>query len=407
MATLAGKAPPKGIDPALVFEFDFYDDPLYASAGGIPEAMVELRDAAPDAFWSTSLGGYWVIQGYEAIVDAAKRTDLFSSVKMGIPERPEDAQMTRSAPLNYDPPDHAALRGPLNTVFTPSQMTRRAGQIRDLAIELIDNVAHLGEADFFKTVTERLPVLIFIDLMGLDRADFDTYRTIATSGISSTDMQERIDAGRDARRLVTQCIRERRAEPRDDLITYITKMEVNGKPVDDELALSYCILLFFAGLDTVANAMAFCMRYLAMDQALQQRLRDEPHKIRHAMEELLRRHAVAPVMRTIMKDECWRGFNLREGDMALLNYPAANLDERAFAHGDKVDIDRERINHIAFGAGVHRCAGRHLARIEIVVLLEEVLARIGTFRIDPDKQVTMRGGSVLSVGALPLVWEPV
>ena len=407
MATLAEKAPPRDIDPALVIDFDFYDDERYTSAGGIPEAMVQLRDLAPDAFWSTALGGYWVIQGFEAIVDAAKRTDLFSSTKMGIPERPEYAQMTKAAPLNYDPPDHAALRSPLNKVFTPSQMYRRVDQIRDLAIELIENVAHQGRADFFETVTERLPVLIFIDLMGLDRADFKTYRTIATAGISSTDMQERIDAGRDARRLVGQCIRERRAKPKDDLITYITQLEVNGKPVDDELALSYCILLFFAGLDTVANAMAFCLRYLAMDQQLQQRLRDQPEKIPHAMEELLRRHAVAPVMRTIMKDETWRGFNLRAGDMALLNYPAANIDERVFQHGDMVDIDRERINHIAFGAGVHRCAGRHLARIEIVVLLEEVLKRMGTFRLDPEREVTMRGGSVLSIGTLPLVWDDV
>jgi cytochrome P450 len=405
MATIAAKAPPTGIDPALVLDYDFYDDPLYKSAGGIPEAMVLLREKAPDAFWSTSLGGYWVIQGYEAIVDAAKRTDLFSSTKMGIPERPEDAQMTKSAPLNYDPPEHAALRTPLNAVFTPTQMYRRVGQIRDQAIALIENVAHLGKADFFDTVCERLPVLIFIDLMGLDRADFKTYRTIATAGISSTDMQERIEAGREARRLVAQCIRERRAEPRDDLITYITQLEVNGAPIDDELALSYCILLFFAGLDTVANAMAFCMRYLAMDQALQGRLRREPEKIPHAMEELLRRHAVAPVMRTVMKDERWRSFNLRKGDMVLLNYPAANIDERVFDHADRVDIDRERINHIAFGAGVHRCAGRHLARIEIVVLLEEVLKRIGTFRLDPDRPVTMRGGSVLSIGALPLVWD--
>jgi cytochrome P450 len=407
MATLASKAPPQGIDPALVFDFDFYDDPLFASAGGVPEAMAELRDKAPDAFWSTALSGYWVIQGFEAIVDAAKRTDLFSSAKMGIPPRPEDAQMNKAAPLNYDPPDHAALRAPLNKVFTPTEMYRRVELIRDLAIELIEAVAPLGKADFFETVCERMPVLIFIDLMGLDRADFKTYRAIATAGISSTDMQERIEAGREARRLVHECIRERRAQPRDDLITYITQMEVDGRPVDDELALSYCILLFFAGLDTVANAMAFSMRHLAMDQALQARLRAEPEKIPHAMEELLRRHAVAPVMRTIMKDECWRGFNLRAGDMALLNYSSANLDERVFAHGDKVDIDRERINHIAFGAGVHRCAGRHLARIEIVVLFEEVLKRIGTFRLDPELPVTMRGGSVLSVGTLPLVWEPV
>ena len=406
MATIAPTAPtPQGIDPALVIDFNYYNDKRYERAGGIHEAIIGLREKAPDVFWSTELGGYWVIQGYESIVDAAARTDLFTSSNMALPPREVRASEEKFLPLNMDPPNHAQFRAPLNQAFTPSQMHKRIDQIRELAVDLIEAIVPRGEADFFAEVTEKLPVLIFIDLMGLDRADFKPYRALAKAAVASSDTVVRSEALMDAVRLLSAQIAKRRAAPCDDLISRLLELEIDGQPVTDAQLLGYCKLLFFAGLDTVANAMTFAMRYLATDQALQQRLRDEPEKIPHAMEELLRRHGVAPVVRQVTKDEAWRGFNLRAGDMVLLNYPGANIDERVFDHAQEVDIDRERINHIVFGSGVHRCVGRHLARIEMVVLLEEVMRRLPTFRITPGARISMTGGSVLSIDALPLVWD--
>ncbi len=405
MATIAKQPIPAGIDPSLVIDFDFYDDPRFVSAGGIFEAMGDLRDEAPDVFWSTAHGGYWVIQGYDAIVEAAKRGDLFTSSKMGIPPAPPEQKRRRLAPLNFDPPDHGPLRSPLNPMFTPAAMHTRADQIRQLAAELIEKVRPQGEADIFDEVTEQLPVLIFIDIMGLNREDYRFYRALAKAAVAESDREIRYDALLKAYELLKAEIGVRRAEPSNDLITRLLELEVNGEPITDELALSYLELLFIAGLDTVANAMTFAVRYLAMDQALQQRLRDDPGKIPHAMEELLRRHAVAPVQRTVTRDDTWRGFNLRAGDPVLLNYSAANLDERMFEHGREVNIDRERINHVAFGAGHHRCLGRNLARIEIVIFFEELLSRLPTFRLAPGEDIPMRGGAVMSIGRLPLVWD--
>jgi cytochrome P450 len=407
MATIAPTAPtPPGIDPALVIDFDLYDDRRFVSAGGVFEAMGELRDLAPDVFWSTAHGGYWVIQGYDAIVEAAKRGDLFTSSRMGIPPAPVDApNRRRLAPLNYDPPDHAALRTPLNAMFTPAAMHTWSGNIRQLAVDLIEKVRTRGSADMFDEVTEQLPVLIFIDIMGLKREDYRYYRALAKAAVAEQNRDIRYEAMLKAYELLKVEIAERRAAPKGDLISRMLTLEVHGKPITDELALAYLELIFLAGLDTVANAMTFAVRYLAMDQALQQRLRDEPEKIPHAMEELLRRHAVAPVMRTVTHDFAWRGFNFRAGDAVLLNYSAANLDERMFEHGREVDIDRERINHVAFGAGHHRCLGRNLARIEIVIFFEELLSRLPTFRLAPGEEVPMRGGSVMSITLLPLVWD--
>lgn len=403
MDSLAVAEIPERIDPALVVDYDMFRDPRFESAGGVPEAMVLLRDEAPDLFWSPRRGGYWVIQGYEATVEAAKRTDLFSSSRMTIPPTPELAQL-RMVPLQIDPPDHARFRAPLAAAFTPTRMFRREGQIRALAIELIDAVADSGRCDFFDAVAEPLPVLIFMDIMGLDKSKLHEFRDCATVAIASPDPAARVEAFAEADKMLAELIRARRARREDDLVSYLLDLEIDGEPISDKLALDYAQLLFFAGLDTVANAMAFIVRYLARDHGVQQRLRDHPGEIQHAMEEMLRRHAIAPVARIVMKDEVWRGARLSKGDMVLINYTAANIDDRAFAHGDRVDIGRERINHIAFGAGPHRCIGRHLARIEINVMLQEWLARVPMFSPDPHLPDKTHGGHVVGVDTLPLVW---
>lgn len=391
---------PDSVDPALVLDYDFFRDARFDGAGGIPEAMAQLGREAPDLFWSPRLGGYWVIQGYEAIVDAAKRADLFSSSHMQIPAIEDRSSQPVMIPLHIDPPHHAALREPLSSVFTPTAMMKREGQIRALAIELIDEVASAGACDFFDTVAEPLPVLIFMDILGLDRAHFREFRSYTSTVSGHPDQDKRVAAILSVNDMLGGHVAARGAAPAEDLVSHLLALEIDGKPISQELVLGYTNLLFFAGLDTVANAMAFIIRHLAHDQALQQRLRDEPGKIKTAMEELLRRYAVAPVVRTVSRDERWRGADLRAGDMVVLNYPVANIDGRAFEGGDRINIDRERISHIAFGAGPHRCIGRHLARIEINVMLEEWLARVPAFRPDPSRPDQMRGGHVIGMEAL-------
>lgn len=404
MTDMATETVPHHVDPRQVLDYDLFADPRFEGPGGVPQAMAQLSRDAPDVYWTPRTGGYWVIQGYDAIVDAAKRTDLFSSERMSIPAIPGERTYARSLPLQVDPPDHAAFRLPLAEAFAPTNMMRREKQIRELAIELIDKVALTGRCDFFEAVAEPLPVLIFMDMMGLDRAKFREFRNLVRIVTSDKDQTKRTQAIMQTHGILADVVRERRAKRGEDLVSFLLDLEFDGTPITDDLVLSYANLLFFAGLDTVANAMAFMVRYLAGDPALQKRLRAEPGKIKHAMEEMLRRHAVAPVVRVVTRDDVWRGAAVKQGDMVLLNYPVANLDDRMFAHGATVDIDRERINHIAFGAGPHRCIGRHLARIEINVMLEEWLARVPEFRPDPDGHDITRGGHVLAVEKLPIVW---
>jgi cytochrome P450 len=403
-AVAAVPAPiPVHVDPARVFDYDYFADPTYAR--GVPEAVADLQRDAPEVFWSPRLGGYWVVQGYEACVDAARRTDIFSSSYMRIP-RAAPSPNPPAVPLNFDPPVHTKYRLPLMEVFSPKAMLAWKGRIRELAIELIDEVAPKGGCDFFQAVAEPLPVLIFMEIMGLDKARYREFRDMVHVMTSVPDEAPRSQAMRDASVMMRAVIADHRATPRDDLVSRLIDLKIDGEPISDDVLQGYCVLLFAAGLDTVANAMGFIVRRLAREPALQARLREAPVELLpKAVEELLRRHAVAPVARVVTEDVDWRGVHLARDELMLIHYPSAGLDEAKYAGAEAVDLERQmRFTAPTFGAGPHRCVGRHLARIEIEVLLEELLARLPEFRPDPERPERMHGGYVLGVDELPLVW---
>jgi cytochrome P450 len=396
-------AVPATVARAPVFDYDYFADPIYDR--GVPEAVAFLQREAPEVFWSTRLGGYWVVQGYEACVDAARRTDIFSNSYMRIPRASTPSPNPPAVPLSFDPPEHTKYRLPLMEVFSPKAMLAWKGRIRALATELIDKVAPLGACDFFEAVAEPLPVLIFMEIMGLDKARYREFRAMVHVMTSVPDEAPRTKAMSDASVLMRALIAERRKAPKDDLVSRLIELKIDGEPISDAVLQGYCVLLFAAGLDTVANAIGFIVRSLAHDPALQQRLREAPAVLPNAVEELLRRHAVAPVARIVTRDVDWRGVHLAKDDQVLIHYPAAGLDETKYADAEAVDVERHmRFTAPTFGAGPHRCVGRHLARIEIQVLLEELLARLPPFRPDPDRTERMHGGYVLGVDELPLVW---
>jgi cytochrome P450 len=166
----------------------------------------------------------------------------------------------------------------------------------------------------------------------------------------------------------------------------------------------FCVLLFIAGLDTVINGMGFGIHHLAQDQAMQARLRAEPALIGEAMEEFLRRYTFVSSQRRMAKDAMIAGQTLKEGDSVILFWPAADLDPRRFVQPELCDVDREDKAHAAFGAGPHRCLGSHLARIELQIVYEQMLSRLPTFRLDPDKPATFRTGNIIAVETLSLLW---
>jgi cytochrome P450 len=197
----------------------------------------------------------------------------------------------------------------------------------------------------------------------------------------------------------------RRTDPRDDIISLLWSVEIDGQPMNLELMEDYCCLLFVAGLDTVINAMTYGVRHLARYPRLQARLRADPGAIIEATEELLRLYSFTGPVRRVTKDTELAGCSLKAGDIVFVYLGGVDLDPREFPDPGSFVLERENKNHLIFGAGPHRCLGSHLARIELQTLYRVVLERLPEFRMDPDERPVFHPGNVLSVSKLPLRWD--
>jgi cytochrome P450 len=383
-------------DYSPVIDFDFYVDRRYAEANG--DFHVALAKLNED----------WMIRGRNEVQQAANRTDLFSSRAMMIPGDDAELENPPAIPIMLDPPEHGLYRKPLMGMFSPQRMARMERTIREHAIQLIEEVVDTGRCDFVKTVSEPLPVMTFLNLMGFDRSQLKLFRTLAIEGSVDPNPEVRIAAFQRVIRIMSDFIDDRLANPHpapQDLTDELVAIEIDGRPVTPDELKGYCQLLFFAGLDTVVNALAFGMSYLARHPDAQERVRSSDTDMKLVVEELLRLGAPAIPGRYVAQDEVWNGVQLRKGDRALLGLAAANLDANAFAQPMDFDPHRPSITHFTFNSGPHRCIGQHLARIELRVVYEEWFRRVPSFRIDPDQPVLTHAGMVMGVDSLPLVWD--
>ena len=189
----------------------------------------------------------------------------------------------------------------------------------------------------------------------------------------------------------------------DDLITELLHAEVDGEPIPDGHVLGIAALTLIAGVDTTWSAIGASLWHLATHQQDRRRLVEEPELLPTAVEEFLRAYSPVTMARIVSEDVEIRGCQMRRGDRVLLSFPAANRDPDAFPDADEVVIDRLDNRHVAFGVGIHRCAGSNLARMELRVALEEWLARIPEFRLEDGAQVTWAGGQVRGPRRVPVV----
>ena len=179
--------------------------------------------------------------------------------------------------------------------------------------------------------------------------------------------------------------------------------EVDGEPVPDAHILGTVALTLIAGVDTTWSAIGSALWHLATHDDDRRRLADDPSLIPTAVEELLRAYSPVTMARIVTSDTTVDGCPMQAGDRVLLSFAAANRDAEAFADPDRVVIDRQANRHVAFGAGIHRCAGSNLARMELRVALEEWLARYPEFQLDPGAEVTWAGGQVRGPRRIPVV----
>jgi cytochrome P450 len=404
---------PAHIPPEAVFDFDFRADPgLLADPH---ERLREILRDAPPVFWTPRNGGRWVVMGYPEIFEASRDPERFSSSFIArehmaavMAMMPTGAdRIPQAAPITLDPPEHGKVRGPLQKTFSPRAAINQIDDIRALCDQLIDTVIDQGHCDFIPSIAEPLPVTVFLRMMGLPPERLGEFRELVHVFLANTSSDPATGAAmsRNVANAMLGEIMARKDDPRDDIISLLWQTEIDGEPMTLELMEDYCVLLFIAGLDTVINGMGFAMRHLAANPDLQDQLRAQPELIVEASEEMLRRYSFAIPMRRVAKETTLGGWKMMPGETMALYYPGADLDPREFENPEKFDLTRENKVHLAFGAGVHRCLGAHLARVELQVLYQQMLVRLPRFRLDPDKPATFHSGNIIAMDSLPLRWD--
>lgn len=406
-------AKPDHIPPEAVYDFDMRHDP--ALLADPHERVRELLRDAPPVFWTPRNGGRWIAIGHQEVFQASRDPENFSSGLMPREQMmsmmammPKDMpRIPQATPITMDPPEHGKFRGPLQKTFSPRAAIARIDEIRALADALIDKVADQGHCDFIPAIAEPLPVTVFLGMMGLPIERLPEFRDLVHEFLENTtgDLMKGAALSRKVADAMLGDILARREDPKDDIISLLWATEIDGEPMTLELMEDYAVLLFIAGLDTVINGMGFGIRHLAMHPQLQEQLRADPELITEAAEELLRRYTFTIPMRRVANDTELGGFRLKAGEWLALYLPGADLDPREFDNPEDFDLARENKVHIAFGAGVHRCLGAHLARVELQVLYQQMLKRLPPFRLDPDRPARFHSGNIIAFDSLPIRWD--
>jgi cytochrome P450 len=263
-----------------------------------------------------------------------------------------------------------------------------------------------GRADAAAEFAQQIPPRVIAHLLGVDEAQADNFvdwaRGLLEQGLQ--DPAVRLEARHKVLGFFSEQVAKRRVEPRDDFISELIQGELDGVPVSDKHAVGTCNLLLVAGIDTTWSSIGSALWHLACHPGDRERLVAEPELIPTATEELLRAYSPVTMARVVTEEVEAAGVTFRPGERVLMNFPAANRDPAAFPDADRVIIDRQANRHIAFGVGIHRCAGSNLARMEMNVALSVFLSRIPEFSLEDPGAVTWAGGQVRGPRCLPIVF---
>jgi cytochrome P450 len=308
-------------------------------------------------------------------------------------------------PISADPPLHTWSRRLLLPWFSHRRVAGYEALTRSLCATLIDGFADRGRADAAAEYAQQIPVRVIAYILGVSSDLADVFTGWVRDVLEFADDPDRRKAGFEG--LVTYFVSEmarRRENPGDDLLSELLHTEVDGEVLDEKVVLGTAALVLIAGVDTTWSAIGASLWHLATHPADRKRLVAEPELMALAVEELLRAYSPVTMARVVTSEVEVAGCPMHPGDKVLMNFPSANRDPEAFDAADTVILDRAQNRHVAFGTGIHRCAGSNLARMELRVALEEWLRRIPEVRLADAAEVTWAGGQVRGPRALPVVF---
>ncbi len=373
----------------------------------------DLRQSCPIAHTDRRKSS-WLPTRYEDVTAIAHDIEHFSSLKVAVIPGDEDEDPANFEgpnleyglpPISSDPPLHTWTRRLLLPWFSHKRVDSYVPMTRDLCRRLVDGFAGAGHADAAADYAQQIPVRVIAHILGVSPDLSDTFTGWVRDVLEFADDAERRQRG--AEGLLNYFLgqlEDRRQHPGDDLLSELLTTEVDGKPVDDGIVLGMAALALIAGVDTTWSAIGSSLWHLATHPDDRKRLVAEPELMPTAIEELLRAYSPVTMAREVTEDIVYGGCPMKAGDKVLMNFPAANRDPEVFEHAEEVQLDRAHNRHVAFGAGIHRCAGSNLARMELQVALEEWLARIPDFSLAEGGEVTWAGGQVRGPRILPVVF---
>lgn len=359
--------------------------------------------ASPSLPYSDAHGGFYVVSRQADICAVARDTEHFSSAQ-GI-TIPPLANPVPSIPAEADEPMHRHYRAALSEYLTPGAVRRYEDDIRGLVTRTIDEFVERGEADLVGDLAARIPTLATARVFGFDPDEavrFDRgFRAVVEAAGADVDTQVR--AVNDFIAFLKTRIDERRAAPRDDAISSIATFEADGRAFTDDECLGLLWSIAGAATDTTRHAIGHTLYHIHENPDVREQAIADPALIPVVVEECLRLEAPAfSIARTVVREVTVADTTLHPGDRVLLVYGWGNRDAALFENPDELVVGRRNVmQHCTFGKGIHTCIGMHLARMEVRLVVEQVLERLPDYRLSVPAGPQLAGGLMWGFDSLP------
>ncbi|MCA8929370.1 MAG: cytochrome P450 [Alphaproteobacteria bacterium] len=391
-------------------DYDVMDEGYTRDPGPIWQ---DLRGKCPIAH-TTRWGGSWMPTRYADIQEMANMVPTFSSRSITvIPPDPVlreeliaelKAYGTENPPITADPPEHNPFKRLILPFFSPRAVAGYTAMTEDICKGLLDELEGRDTADAAVEYAQQIPPRVIAYILGIDiaRAAEFTQWTQELLELGQTDPELRRAARAKIRTFFYEQIEARKKNPGDDVISKLLAAEVEGQKLSDHTVAGMCNLLLVAGIDTTWSSIGSALYHFSTHPEDRKRLVAEPDLLPVAVEEVLRYYSPVTMARKVTEEVSLHGADMKPGDKLLMTFPAANRDPDVFEQPEEFVIDRQQNRHIAFGTGIHRCAGSNLARMELHVGLRLWFERYPEFSLVSEEGVTWAGGQVRGPRNVPV-----
>lgn len=373
------------------------------------EMLARMREACP-LQRSDHYDGFWTLLDYASVFEAARDDGTFSSYpSIGVPPAPAPLPIP---PIESDPPQTAQFRNITLRHFSPAAAERLRPKARRMAIEMVNEFIERGECDIVAELANPLPAKLILHMLGFDESKYLQWVTWVHAFVHNLaiDTDAATQAGVDLMSEINKHMQERRgrSELGDDLFGAILSGHLGEVPLDDTQITMYTFMMMLGGMDTTSGLTGNSLICLMQRPELRRQLLDDPRVLTLATEEFLRHSTpTLGLGRIITRDTEFHGQQLKAGERAMLMWAAANRDPQVFDDPDTIDFSRPNSRrHMAFGVGIHRCMGSHLARMMFQEMMSEILERLPDFELAGEIVRFDNAGNVYAARSLPITFTP-